>query len=76
MTIADEAGSATSVGELGLVITSRPLAAGAEDMAVMEADPLVGSGWDSVCSVTDKVVGTDSISSIAMEKVWRWVDVE
>jgi len=37
-------GSTTSVGELGLVITSRPVVAGAEDTARMKTGPLIGSG--------------------------------
>jgi len=46
VTIVEEAGSTTSIKELGLVITTRPVVARADDTARMETGSLVGSGPD------------------------------
>jgi len=43
VTIAEEVGLMGSIGELGLVIISRPAVAGAEDTKEAETDSLTGS---------------------------------
>jgi len=64
MTAIRETGSIIPVRKSELVITVRETDAGAEEVGGIEADSIVSSGLDSICSGTSIVKGADSVPTV------------
>jgi len=59
--------STISIRESGLVITFKPVVAGAKDVTGMEIDPLVDTGKCPIYSIAGMVEGVDVASSVTIK---------
>ena len=70
-------GSTISVGESGLVITFKAVAAGIGDVVGVKIDSLVNSSWSPVCSEVGMVEGTQTLPRrLSSNHQWKRVDIE